>query len=128
MGSQQLLLVLVGVLMIGMMISFGIVMFVDNASASNRDAVANELAQYASKAQAFQKRPKCIGGGGGSFEGFSLGSPDKSNLNGVFSVVDPTQAHVTIQGLGKETGYDNATPVKVAVRVSADSIAVQELN
>jgi hypothetical protein len=128
MGSQQLLLILVGVLMIGLMIAFGIMMFVDSASASNRDAVANDLAQFASKAQAYQKKPKCIGGGGGSFVGFSLGSPEKKNLNGAFTVVDPTQVHVMIQGLGKETGYDKQTPVKVAVRVSADSIAVEELN
>ena len=44
MGSQQLLLLIVGVLMVGLMIAVGIIMFADSAAASNRDAIANDLA------------------------------------------------------------------------------------
>ena len=72
MGSQQLLLLIVGTLMIGLMIAVGINLFADNAASSNRDAVANDLAALASRAQVYQKRPRCLGGGGGSFEGFTL--------------------------------------------------------
>jgi hypothetical protein len=121
-------LVLVGVLMIGVMVSIGTMMFVDSASATNRDAVAHDLTQFASKAQAYQKRPKCLGGGGGSFEGFTIGASEVHNLNGDFTVLDPTQPSVSIQGIGKELGFDKTSSVKVVVRVSADSIAVRELN
>ena len=78
MGSQQLLLLIVGVLMVGLMISVGIIMFADNAAASNRDAVANDLAAYASKAQVVLSRdPRCLGGGGGLVSGICTGEACK---------------------------------------------------
>ncbi|MCC6397381.1 MAG: hypothetical protein IT282_10210 [Bacteroidetes bacterium] len=128
MGSQQLLLLIVGVLMVGLMISVGIIMFGDNASASNRDAVASELATYASKAQVYYRKPRCLGGGGGSFQGFSLGAPSVSNLNGVFTISSNTPSQATIEGVGVERGFDQVNPVKVAVDVRPDSIFTTELN
>jgi hypothetical protein len=128
MGSQQMLLLIVGVLMVGLMISVGTIMFADSSAASNRDAIANDLAAYASKAQAFQKKPKCLGGGGNSFVGFALMPSATSNLNGSFSVSGATASEVTIEGLGVEIGFDKTSPVKVAVEVRADSILVSELN
>jgi hypothetical protein len=128
MGSQQMLIVIIGVLLVGLAIAIGITMFTDNASSSNRDAIANDLAAQASSAQAYQKRPKSIGGGGGSFAGFHLSSGSTTNDNGVFSVSSATSSSVTIQGIGHEIGYDQTTPVKVAMSISADTIAVAEMN
>jgi hypothetical protein len=128
MGSQQMLLLIVGVLMVGLMISVGTIMFADSSAASNRDAIANDLAAYASKAQVYQKKPKCLGGGGNSFAGFALMPTATSNLNGTFSVSGASPSEVTIEGLGVETGFDKTGPVKVAVAVRADSILVSELN
>lgn len=128
MGSQQQLLIIVGVLMVGLSIAIGITMFADSASASNRDAIANDLAAHASRAQVYQKRPKCMAGGGGSFEGFHISSGSTTNNNGAFSVSAATSSSVTIQGIGHEIGYDRTTPVKVALTISADTIAVADLN
>ena len=128
MGSQQMLLIIVGVLMGGLMIAIGITMFGDNASASNRDAIANDLAAHASRAQVYQKRPKCIGGGGGSFQGFRLSYGSTTNNNGTFSVSSSTGTLITIEGIGHELGFDRSNPVKVAITVSADTISVAELN
>jgi hypothetical protein len=128
MGSQQMLLIIVGVLMVGLMIAIGITMFGDNASASNRDAIANDLAAHASRAQVFQKRPRCIGGGGGSFQGFRISNGSTTNQNGSFAVSSSTSSAITIEGIGHELGYDHSNPVKVAITVSADTIAVAELN
>ncbi len=128
MGSQQLLLLIVGVLMVGLMISVGIIMFGDNAAASNRDAVANDLAAHASKAQVYFRKPRCLGGGGSSFQGFSLGASSVTNPNGAYSVSSTTGTQATIEGIGIELGYDHVSPVKVAVDVRADSIFVTKLN
>ncbi len=128
MGSQQMLLLIVGVLMIGLMISIGVIMFGDGAAAANRDAIANDLTAYASKAQVYQKKPRCLGGGGNSFVGFTLTSTADANQNGSFTVSGATGTQVTIEGVGIEIGYDRAHPVKVAVQVRADSILVSELN
>jgi len=127
MGSQQLMLLIVGTLMIGLIVSVGINMFVDNAISSNRDAVANDLVALASRAQVYQKKPKCLGGGGGSFQGFTLPNSSK-NANGTFSVPGVTYSAVTIEGIGNEIGFDQATNVKVTVTVAADTISVAEVN
>lgn len=128
MGNQQMLLLIVGVLMVGLMISVGTIMFGDGAAASNRDAIATDLANYASKAQAFHRKPKCLGGGGNSFVGFVLTVKEAQNLNGVYTVSAATASTVTIEGIGPEPGYNPANPVKVAVAVRPDSILVSELN
>jgi hypothetical protein len=127
MGSQQLLLLIVGTLMIGLMIAVGINLFADNAASSNRDAVANDLAALASRAQVYQKKPRCLGGGGGSFKGFTLPNSSK-NANGTFSIPVAENSTVTIEGIGNEIGFDRVTNVKVTVTVAADTISVAELN
>jgi hypothetical protein len=128
MGSQQLLLLILGTLTVGLMLTFAIVMFGDSAAASNRDAVASELTSYASKAQLYYRKPRVLGGGGGTFNGFSLGGSSVSDYNGTFSVSSTSPAMVTIEGIGIELGYDHTNPVKVAIDVQADSIFVNELN
>ena len=128
MGSQQMLLIIVGVLMVGLSIAIGITLFTDSASASNRDAIASDLEVQASRAQVYQKRPKSLGGGGGSFVGFHISNGTLKNDNGTYSVSSSSATSVTIQGVGHEIGYDRTTPVKVAMTVSADTIAVADLN
>jgi hypothetical protein len=128
MGSQQMLLLIVGVLMIGLMISIGVIMFGDSSAAANRDAIANDLSALASRAQVYQKKPRCLGGGGNSFVGFSLAHTAQSNQNGSYAVSDAAGGQVTIEGVGVEQGYDRVHPVKVAVQVRADSILVSDLN
>jgi len=128
MGSQQQLLIIVGVLMVGLSIAIGITLFVDSASASNRDAIASDLENHAARARVFQKRPRYLGGGGGSFVGFQLSSGSVKNSNGVFSVHDANATSVIIEGIGHEIGYDRTSPVKVAMTVSADTMTVAELN
>ncbi len=103
-------------------------MFGDGSAASNRDAIANDLTAHASRAQVYQKKPKCLGGGGNSFVGFALPYTAQSNQNGTFAVSGATGTQVTIEGVGSEVGYDRVHPVKVAVQVRADSILVSELN
>lgn len=128
MGSQQQLLIIVGVLMVGLSIAIGVTLFVDSASASNRDAIATDLESYAARAQVYFRRPRSLGGGGNSFVGFRLSYGSLKNSNGVFSVHDAASTSVVIEGIGHETGYDRTNPVKVAMTVLADTMTVAELN
>ena len=127
MGQQQLLLIVAGVVVVGIMAAVGIMMFTDSAAASNRDAIANDLVRYASMAQEFHKRPSLLAGGNGSFVGFRLQGVGH-NENGAYSVHSPSKASVQIEGDGIETGYDGANPVKVVMTITPDSISVAELN
>ena len=71
MGQQQLLLIILGVIVVGIAVAVGITMFTDNAVNANRDAVTNDLVNLAARAQQFYRRPTALGGGGNSFIGLT---------------------------------------------------------
>lgn len=134
MGSQQLLLILVGVFLIGIMITVGLNMFNDQASATNRDAIANDLANFAVQAQKFYRKPALFRGGSYSFSGLTFGDIAKrsTNSNGTYVLTpDPASSSdtfVQITGTGVNRGNDGSTPVRVQVTVWAESSYVQTLN
>jgi hypothetical protein len=127
MGQQQFLLIVVGVIIVALMVAVSIAMFNDQASASNRDAISNDLVNYADRAQSYYRKPTMLGGGGSSFMGFVLGGEMK-NADGVFQVNTITQNTIDIQGIGIELGYDAINPVKLVVQVTPDSLKVVEVN
>jgi hypothetical protein len=127
MGQQQLLIVLIGVIITGLMIAVAFVMFGDQAAASNRDALANDLVRMATLAQQYQHKPRLLGGGDGSMAGFII--PGNGwNTNGKIALSTSTATSVVIEGIGVETGYDEIHPVKVAIRITKDSVQVTEIN
>jgi hypothetical protein len=131
MGTQQLLLIIIGVVVIGIMIAVGIAMFTDNSASVNRDAIANDLVHAASKAQAYWRRPQILGGGGNSFRGFDLRTAFVKllNENGTFKVEGtPSDSVITISGTGLEGGYDDTKPVKVSITVRQSETEVEEVN
>lgn len=131
MGSQQLLLIILGMIVVGIMVIVGISLFNDHASATNRDAVANDLVHASSMAQMYRKKPTMQGGGGGSFVGFDLRTAIKSmrNNNGSYAVTGTvTDSLIIIEGTGNQPGYDNALPVKVSIRVFGFYTEVNEVN
>lgn len=128
MGSQQLLLILVGVIIVGIMIAVGLFMFRDQAAATNRDSLANDLVQLAASAQKYYRRPDNFGGGGNSFKGLTLAklTTKPRTADGTCSLtpdpVPPGLSAITIIGTGTELGNDGATFVKLTMTVMADSI------
>jgi hypothetical protein len=128
-GSQQLLLIILGAIVMGVMVLVGIGLFIDHASATNRDAVSNDLVHASSVAQAYQRRPVILGGGGGSFVGFDLRTAISSNMNGTYAIFGaPTDSVLVIEGVGAQPGYDASQPVKVSIRVYSSRIVVNEVN
>ena len=79
MGQQQLLLIVLGVIIVGIAIAVGISMFKSNAQSSNRDQVINDLNNLAAKAQQYFRKPVAMAGGGQSFANF--GVPPKNPTN-----------------------------------------------
>jgi len=127
MGQQQLLLIVLGVIIVGIAIAVGITMFSSSASNANRDAVVNDLNNLAAQAQQYWRKPLEMGGGNRSFTGFTLNARDTGNANGHYSAVVATDL-VTITGKGKETGRDGSTPVVVTSKVYADSVRATVVN
>jgi hypothetical protein len=86
MGQQQLLLVILGVIIVGIAIAIGIFLFGAQSIASNRDAMINDLNHLASFAYQFRIRLQSMGGGEGDYTSFAI--PPKMTLNedGTYSV------------------------------------------
>jgi hypothetical protein len=130
MGSQQLLLVVVGLVVVGIMVIVGVTTFKDQAAATNRDELVNDLGQYASRAQVYYRRPTVFAGGGTSFNGLTMlkltNTP--TTLNGTCSLspepVGGDPPFVTLTGIGTETGVNGTENVKVVMFVYPDSIRV----
>ena len=71
MGQQQLLLIILGVIIVGIAVAVGITMFQDNAVDQNRSAVIADLTTLSAKAQQYYAKPTTLGGGGNSFVGLT---------------------------------------------------------
>ena len=65
MGQQQLLLIILGVIIVGIAIAVGISMFSSSSVQSNKDAIINDLNNLAANAFQFRIRPITMGGGSG---------------------------------------------------------------
>jgi Tfp pilus assembly protein PilE len=138
MGQQQLLLIILGVIVVGIAVAVGITMFSDSAISANRDAVTNDLVNLASRAQQFYRRPTSLGGGGNSFTGLTADAAGLAKLtnkatNGNGSYVistagagSGTAAVVHLEGTGTE--INGTLPVKVHVQVWADRDSVWTIN
>ena len=132
MGQQQLLLIILGVIVVGIAVAVSITMFTDNAVSANRDAVTNDLVNLASRAQQYYRRPAGLGGGQGAFDNSKGGlglsaitqlTSKPSNSNGDYTMGTVTATSVVLTGNGKEKGNDNL-PILVTMTVFADSTSV----
>ena len=138
MGQQQLLLIILGVIVVGIAVAVGITMFSDSAITSNRDGLTNDLVNLASRAQQFYRRPTSLGGGGNSFTlltadaaGMSRLTNKPSNENGTYTIAlagtgSGTAATLEILGVGTE--LLNGQPVSVRVKVWPDRDSVWVVN
>ncbi len=79
MGQQQLLLIVLGVIVVGIAVVVGINLFNANAVASNRDAVISDLNNLGAMAQQYYKKPASMAGGGNTFTGWTI--PTQLDIN-----------------------------------------------
>ena len=112
MGQQQLLLIILGVIIVGIAIAVGISMFSSSSIQSNKDAIINDMNNLAANAYQFRIRPTTMGGGGGSYtggSGFAIPLKLQSNDNGTYTRTNAAQA-VTFVGTSSQ-GYGTVTAV-----------------
>jgi len=72
MGQQQLLLVILVTIIVGIATVVAINTFGSAADAANLDAVRNDVAAIASAAQGYYMKPTMLGGGGRTFTGITF--------------------------------------------------------
>jgi hypothetical protein len=124
MGQQQLLLLILSAIIVGIAIVMGINMFGENAIQANQDAVMQDVLTIAARAQGWFRRPAQLGGGGRDFSAITLGAVNFSDTtNGTYAISGAGAASFVITGTGQEDAGGTAGPLTVAVTVFADSIS-----
>ncbi len=99
MGTQQLLFVILGVILIGIAMAVGLSLFSANAIESNQDQIVHDLNNIAQHAYQFKTRPIWLGGGGNSYSNFTIPIQLQSNENATYSIQTPGDANsITIRG------------------------------
>ena len=144
MGQQQLLLIVLGIIIVGIAIAVGVTTFRSSAVDANRAQVISDLNNLAAKAQRFYRTPGSMGGGGQDFNGFAISLLDSSNANGHYGVATTAPSGATdegqglgigssaqtiyVVGYGTEKGDDGTNNVKAYVTVTPDAVSAAKLN
>jgi hypothetical protein len=128
MGQQQLLLIVLGVIIVGIAIVVGINLFNANAVSSNRDAVISDLNNLGAMANQFYMKPTSMGGGGGAYDvskgataAWSIPTTLLSTANGSY-VATPGASSVSIVGTGTQSV--GGSPVKATATVTPTGTTV----
>ena len=127
MGQQQLLLIVLGVIIVGIAVVVGINVFTASSTSSNRDAVISDLTNLASMAQQFYRKPTALAGGNNTFTGWTIPTQLATTGNGTYTVTVAAQS-VTIVGTGNQTGNNGSSSVKVTMVVGPNSITSTTIN
>ncbi|MCK4359435.1 MAG: hypothetical protein KAW92_11980 [Candidatus Cloacimonetes bacterium] len=123
MGTQQVLLIVLAVIIVGVAVAVGITMFSTQSASANRNAVIADLQKFAAQAIAFYKTPAGMAGGGNGSPGFgaNLGETQRTcgrwmgfgsdgrfeNDNGAYWLsYRYDRDHILITGWGNEKGQN----------------------
>jgi len=135
MGTQQILMIVLAIIVVGAAISVGIVMFDTQARNQTRRAVTVEIADIAVEAQAWFRKPKMLGGGEGSFDSNDVDSLI-TYINGgrIGDIVTPTgtytityQSNNTIKISALSLRYDITIEVLVNLDASGANYGIRFL-
>ena len=123
MGQQQLLLIVLGVIIVGIAIVVGINVFTASASSSNRDSLISSCATLGSMAQQFYRKPIALGGGSNTFTGWTIPTTLSQTTNMSAAVTPTVTAQtLTLVAVGTETGTDGSTKTKVTMTVTSTGL------
>jgi type II secretory pathway pseudopilin PulG len=113
MGSTQMLLIVMGVIIVGIAIVVGTLPnFIKGMNNSNKDALTQDCLKLAAAAQGFYRRPTLFRGGGNSFTNIAIkdlgmtdaGGGRAENANGEFSVDGSAGTTCEITGYSSTVG------------------------
>jgi len=123
MGTQQLLLLVVALIIVGAAIVIGIKLFGTSAVMANRDSISAELNTLAALSLQYYKKPQEIGGGSNSFTNWQIPSQLDSTAYGTYTA-SPTNQVLTITGVGTEIGDNGSTNVRLVATITQSDISM----
>lgn len=132
MGQQQILLIVLAIIIVGIAVVVGLNYFDKKAVLANRDAVILDLNNLASDAQSYYKKTSTFGGGEQDFMGYDIPVKLKSNDNGNYRVISLQPQEVIIQGTGVEKegslGCSGSNNIKYRIIIEKNSTTLQKIN
>jgi hypothetical protein len=105
MGQQQLLLVILVTIIVGIATVVAINVFGTSATSANEDAVRQDVLTIAASAQGWYIKPSMMGGGNNSFQGLTFNDiqfPADSIINSGLTAVNMNGTYIL--GVGDENG------------------------
>ena len=120
MGQQQILLIVLGIIVVGIAVILGITLFKTSAVEAKRDNMMNEAFNLASMAQQYYQRPKSLMGGGREFTSWEIPGALTVTASGRYeALVEADQIIITGVGNDVVTGNDS---VSISVTVTPKEI------
>ena len=128
MGQNQLILIVLGAILVGLAIYIVIAMFGATTEESTRNAMINDLSAFANSARAWYQKPVTQGGGGGAFDGLTPGRIGLTdNANARYFIESASGDLCLITGMGRALASDNDS-VEVRVRITPQRNQIEILN
>lgn len=133
MGQQQLLLLVLGIVIVGLSVVVGIQAFGENQKKANADALVNDAVRIASDAQAWKLKPAAFGGGAAvdlstlqfSNLGYKVNEDgDYENLNGTFELSESGSGVLITAKSPENSNLDNTVYVRVCGTSTGDITTV----
>ena len=127
MGQQQLLLIVLGVIIVGIAVVVGINLFNANAEESAKDTIVSEGTNLGAMAQQYFKKPIALGGGGNTFAGFVIPTKLATTPSATWAATSPSATGITLTGTPLNgSGYSftvtvTVTPTTITSVVNAGS-------
>ena len=103
MGQQQLLLIILGVIIVGIAIAVGLSLFTAQSIQSNRDAIINDLNNLAAQAYQFRIRPVSMGGGQGDYSTYVIPTKMRTNENATYNAAPGANSIVFVATSAQNT-------------------------
>ncbi len=125
MGQQQLLLIVLGLIIVGLAVVVSINVFVANAEESAKDSIISDSITLGAMAQQYFRKPRAMGGGSISFTDWTIPHSLDTTDHGIYTISRAGDARdVQITGVPYEsTGFSwsvvtTVTPFEVTSIVS----------
>ncbi|MEM3373450.1 MAG: hypothetical protein QXF76_04515 [Candidatus Anstonellales archaeon] len=127
MGIQQLLLIGLSIIVVGITVYISYNLVIYYLQTSNREQLITQLNNLCIAAQQYYKKPKEQGGGGGSFAGWNIPQQFLKTEDGIFRAV-VRDDKINFNAIGNHIGLDNKNEVCVDAVVNSKEIKIIVVN
>jgi len=127
MGTQQFILIIFSLIVVGIIVYSGFVMMHNSNVSSNREQLITNLYDIGLMAQDYFKKSADKNEGNGSYLGWKLPDQFFNSTVGSFDV-SIKDKRIDINAIGSQTGKNNRTNVRITGRVDNNGIRIIVVN